>query len=107
VIVKSKAEIDRLARDLCDDDRAVEAAWIMLTASNPPPPAVSARDIEALKTCYFLGADFVMQILVTAARDDWSEQDIDRQMAKVMIELRNFLHARAAEAVQKLDANLH
>jgi hypothetical protein len=105
--MKSKTEIDRLAQDLCDNDRLIEAAWLMLTSTQPPPPSVNACHVEALKTCYFLGADFVMQVLATAAYEDWSSEDIDNNLAKILKELRIFMHARARTAAQKLDANLH
>jgi hypothetical protein len=95
----SREEAHRLADEHIAKGRHVEAAWT-LTALRGAPADVSDYQIEAMRACFYLGADFVVQMLVTGEDRGWTPEDAAAHLVVLLNELDKFILGRSLQAAR-------
>jgi hypothetical protein len=102
----TRDEAERIAQGHVDNGRILEAAWT-LTALQGAPDGVADFQVGAMRACFFLGADYVMQILLEARRNGWTDTDLQYNMSMILKELDNFLIGQAHRVMGKQGQKVH
>jgi hypothetical protein len=95
----SREEAYRLAEEHTAKGRHIEAAWT-LTALRGAPADVADHQIEAMRACFYLGADFVVQMLVTGEDRGWTPDDAAAHLVTLLKELDKFILGRSLQAAR-------
>jgi hypothetical protein len=75
---KTDPLVERLTNKLTDEGKLVEAGWVSYLIAVIPADAVPPQ-IEESKLCFFAGAQYLFDLVVTILRgDEPSGDDLDR-----------------------------
>ena len=102
----SREEAMRIAQAHMEANRHIEAAWV-LTALPGAPKGVDPNQVEAMRACFYLGADFILQMIVSAEERGWTADDVAEQTVILLKELDDFILTRCVNASRKNGETAH
>jgi len=102
----TRDEAQQIAQQHIDNGRILEAAWT-LTALQGAPDGIADFQVGAMRACFFLGADYVMQILLEARKNHWTDTDLQYNMSMILKELDNFLIGQAHRVMRERREKAH
>ena len=106
LLMMSREEAQRIADKLLDNGRQIEAAWV-LTALPGAPTHMSDYQIEAMRACFYLGADYVLQTVVKAEDWGWTPDDVANNFTALLKELDAFILGRTLQAARERGETPH
>jgi len=88
-----RAYLERLARELTDKGKLIEAGWISLRIASIPANAPPVQ-LEEMRNAFFAGAQHLFGSIMSILEDDAepTEKDLDR-MSLINDELQAFIQA--------------
>ena len=95
----SREEARCLAEEHIANGHHIEAAWT-LTALRGAPAEVDRHQVDAMRACFYLGADYIVQMIVTAEDRGWTQDDVADNLVVLLQELDAFILGRALQAAR-------
>jgi hypothetical protein len=100
MLTREKAQ--QIAERHAAEGRQIEAAWT-LVGLRDRPETVPDKQVEAMRNAFYLGADFIVQMLITAEDSGWSPDDLAGQLVELTKELDAFILGRTLQAARDIN----